>query len=66
MGWGRIIRGRKSKKQVRQASKDLAVGVAKELVLVRPYGVKKITVADLHYDKPKKGKRPWEKKWGEC
>ncbi|WP_338548953.1 hypothetical protein [Roseovarius phycicola] len=45
-------------------SSDVFVGVGKELLLVGLYGVKDLTGIDLHH-KPKKGKSPWEKKWGE-
>lgn len=64
MGFGNINRGGKSAKEVRKARKDVATGVAKELLLVGLHGVKELTGADLHH-KPKRGKAPWKKKWGE-
>ena len=64
MNWGKINRVGKTRKQVRKDRKDVATGVAKELTLVGLYAVKELTGADLHY-KPHKGKRSWEKKWGE-
>lgn len=54
----------KPKHSIGRDVKLIGTGVAKELVLVGLYGIQELTGADLHY-KPRKGKQPWEKRWGE-
>ena len=49
--------------QYRQDRKDIFGSIGKELLLVGLYGLQELG-ADLH-TKPKVGKAPWEKKWGE-
>lgn len=64
MGFGKINRNGKSKKQVRKDRHQVLKGVGKELYLVGLTAVKECTGADLFYKAPPK-KQPWEKKWGE-
>lgn len=64
MGFGSINRGGMTKRQIRKDRRDVVVGVGKELALVGIYAVKELAGVDIHH-KPKKGKKPWEKKWGE-
>ena len=48
----------------KQDRRDVFAGIGKELLLIGTYAVQEATGVDLHR-KPFKGKRPWEKKWGE-
>ncbi|RED13908.1 hypothetical protein [Pontivivens insulae] len=64
MGLGSINRGGKTRAQIKKDRRDVATGVGKELTLVGLYALKELTGVDLHHQ-PRKGRKSWEKKWGE-